>query len=78
MRAVATAGLAPLRIHDLRHTTASLDIAAGRGEDVADRLDALARGATAERIPAAVRLDARDFRGMELESTTRKPTENHR
>jgi integrase len=27
--AVAAAGLAPLRIHDLRHTTASLAIAAG-------------------------------------------------
>jgi integrase len=27
--AVAAAGLAPLRVHDLRHTTASLAIAAG-------------------------------------------------
>ena len=67
--AVAAAGLVPLRIDDLRHTTASLAIAAGadvktlqtmlghasavmtldryghlmpgRGEDVADHLDAL-------------------------------------
>ena len=86
--AVATAGLAPLRIHDLRHTTASLAIAAGadvktlqtmlghasavmtldryghlmpgRAQDVADRLDVLARAAVSEPIPAAVRLDARD------------------
>jgi integrase len=104
--AVAAAGLAPLRIHDLRHTTASLAIAAGadvktlqtmlghasavitldryghlmpgRGEDVADRLDALARAATAEPIPAAVRLDARNFRGMELESTSLKHSEKWR
>jgi integrase len=102
--AVGAAGLAPLRIHDLRHTTASFAIAAGadvktlqamlghasavmtldryghlmpgRGEDVANRLDALARGATAEPIPAAVRLDARDFRGMDLEPTSRKSTKN--
>jgi integrase len=86
--AVATAGLAPLRIHDLRHTTASLAIAAGadvktlqtmlghasavmtldgyghlmpgRAQDVADRLDVLARAAVSEPIPPAVRLDARD------------------
>jgi integrase len=91
--AVAAAGLAPLRIHDLRHTTASLAIAAGadvkmlqtmlghasavmtldryghlmpgRAHDVADRLDALARAAVAEPIAPAVRLDARDFRGMD-------------
>ena len=78
--AVAAAGLAPLRIHDLRHTTASLAIAAGadvkmlqtmlghasavmtldryghlmpgRAQDVADRLDALARAAVAEPIRA--------------------------
>jgi hypothetical protein len=79
--AVAGAGLAPLRIHDLRHTTASFAIAAGadvktlqpmlghasavmtldryglmpgRGEDVARLLDALARSARTERIPAAI------------------------
>jgi integrase len=102
--AVAAAGLAPLRIHDLRHTTASLAIAAGadvktlqtmlghasavmtldryghlmpgRGEDVANRLDALARAATPEPIPTVVRLDARDFRGMELKSTSREQTED--
>jgi integrase len=94
MPAVAAAGLAPLRIHDLRHTTASLAIAAGadvkmlqtmlghasavmtldryghlmpgRAQDIADRLDALARAAVSEPIPAVVRLGARDFRGMEL------------
>jgi integrase len=104
--AVASAGLAPLRIHDLRHTTASLAIAAGAdvktlqkmlghasavmtldryghlmpgsAEDVANRLDAIAREADPEPIPAAVRLDARDFRGMEVESTSRKPTEKRR
>jgi integrase len=101
---VGAAGLAPLRIHDLRHTTASFAIAAGadvktlqtmlghasavttldryghlmpgRGEDVAKLLDALARSARTERIPAAVRLDARDFRGMGVEPTTRKSTGN--
>ncbi len=90
--AVAAAGLVPLRIHDLRHTTASLAIAAGadvkmlqtmlghasavmtldryghlmpgRAQDVAARLDALARAAVAETISPAVPLDARDFRGM--------------
>ena len=50
----------------------------GRGEDVADRLDALARAATAEPISPAVRLDARDFRGMEVESTSLKQTEKRR
>ncbi len=96
--------LAPLRIHDLRHTTASFAIAAGadvktlqtmlghasavmtldryghlmpgRGQEVANLLDALARAATAEPISAAVRLDARDFRGMDLEPTSRKSTKN--
>jgi integrase len=91
--AVEAAGLAPLRIHDLRHTTASLAIAPGadvkprqsmlghasavmtldryghlmpgRARDVADRLDALARTAVADPLAAVVRLDARDFRGME-------------
>jgi integrase len=86
--AVAAAGLAPLRIHDLRHTTASLAIAAGadvkmlqtmlghasavmtldryghlmpgRAQDVADRLDVLARASVSAPIPAAVRLEARD------------------
>ena len=95
--AVAAAGLAPLRIHDLRHTTASLAIAAGadvkmlqtmlghasavmtldryghlmpgRAQDVADRLDALARAAVPEPIAPVVRLDARDIRGMELKVT---------
>jgi hypothetical protein len=104
VRAVAAAGVAPLRIHDLRHTTASLAIAAGadvktlqtmlghasavmtldryghlmpgRGEDVADRLDALARSASAEPVSTAVRLDARDFRGMEPESTPLKQSKN--
>ena len=94
--AVAAAGLAPLRIHDLRHTTASLAIAAGadvkmlqtmlghasavmtldryghlmpgRAQDVADRLDALARAVAAEPIAPAVPLDARDFRGMDTEA----------
>jgi integrase len=90
--AVGAAGLAPLRIHDLRHTTASLAIAAGadvkvlqtmlghasavmtldryghlmpgRAQEIADRLDVLARAASA--VPAGVvRIDARDFRGME-------------
>ena len=35
----------------------------GRAQDVADRLDALARAAVAEPIAAAVPLDARDFAG---------------
>jgi integrase len=101
--AVAAAGLAPLRIHDLRHTTASLAIAAGAdvktlqtmlghasavmtldryghlmpgtAEDVAARLDVLARAADPEPIRDAVRLGARDFRGMEAESTRRKVAE---
>ena len=75
------AGLAPLRIHDLRHTTASLAIAAGadvkvvqtmlgrasaamtpdrdgrripgRGQDVVDRLDLLARTRAAVPEPSA-------------------------
>lgn len=78
--AVEVAGVAPLRIHDLRHTTASLAIAAGadvkmvqamlghasavmtldryghlvpgRSQDVADRLDQLARAALPEPIAA--------------------------
>jgi integrase len=86
--AVAAAGLTPLRIHDLRHTTASLAIAAGadvkmlqtmlghasavmtldryghlmpgRAQDVADRLDVLARAAVSAPVPAAVPLDARN------------------
>jgi len=90
--AVAAAGLAPLRIHDLRHTTASLAIAAGadvkmlqtmlghasavmtldryghlmpgRAQDVADRLDALAKEASAETIPPVFPLRSRDFRGI--------------
>ena len=102
--AVAAAGLAPLRIHDLRHTTASLAIAAGadvkmlqtmlghasavmtldryghlmpgRAQDVADRLDALARAAMAEPIPPAVRLDARDFRGMDANRAGSRRSEN--
>jgi integrase len=101
--AVAAAGVEPLRIHDLRHTTASLAIAAGAdvktlqtmlghasavmtldryghlmpgaAEDVAARLDALARSAEPEPVRVAVRLDARDFRGMEVESTTRNREE---
>ena len=104
--AVSAAGLAPLRIQYLRHTTASLAIAAGadvktlqtmlghasavmtldryghlmpgRSEDVADRLDTLARSAVAEPIPTAVPLDARDFRGMDLESALREPGKNGR
>ena len=32
----------------------------GRAQDVADRLDVLARAAVSEPIPAAVRLDGRD------------------
>jgi hypothetical protein len=48
----------------------------GRGEDVARLLDALARSASTEQIPVAVRLDVRDFRGMEVEPTTRKSTGN--
>ena len=87
--AVNAAGLAPLRIHDLRHTTASLAIAAGadvkllqsmlghasavmtfdryghlmpgRSEDVADRLDVLARAAVSEPVRPAMRLDAPGF-----------------
>ena len=102
--AVAAAGLAPLRIHDLRHTTASLAIAAGadvktlqtmlghasavmtldryghlmpgRAQDVADRLDALARAAVSEPIPAAVRLDTRDFRGMDANRAGSRRSEN--
>jgi len=102
--AVAAAGLAPLRIHDLRHTTASLAIAAGadvkmlqtmlghasavmtldryghlmpgRAQDVADRLDALARAAVAEPIAPAVPLDARDFRGMEAKRASSRRSEN--
>ena len=35
----------------------------GRAQDVADRLDALARAAVAEPIAPAVPLDARDFAG---------------
>jgi hypothetical protein len=42
---------------------------------VADRLDVLARAAVSEPVPTAVRLDARDFRGMELEPTLRKTAE---
>jgi len=104
--AVSAAGLTPLRIHDLRHTTASLAIAAGadiktlqsmlghasavmtldryghlvpgRSEEVADRLDVLARSAMVEPIPAPVPLDARDIRGMKLEPPRRKRTENRR
>ena len=81
--AVEAAGLAPLRIHDLRHTTASLAIAAGadvkllqtmlghasavmtldryghlipgRSQDVADRLDQLARAAIPEPNAPVVR-----------------------
>jgi hypothetical protein len=40
--------------------------------------DTLARAATPEPVPAVVRPDARDFRGMELESTSRKQPENGR
>jgi hypothetical protein len=50
----------------------------GRAQDVADRLDVLARAAVSEPIPAAVRLDARDFRGMEVESASRKQPEKRR
>jgi len=103
---VAAAGLAPLRIHDLRHTTASLAIAAGadvkmlqtmlghasavmtldryghlmpgRAQDVADRLDALARAAVAETIPPVVPLDSRDFRGMATKRASPRRSENRR
>ena len=37
----------------------------GRAQDVAERLDALARAAIVDPIPEAGRLDARVFRGME-------------
>ena len=101
---MAAAGLSPLRIHDLRHTTASLAIAAGadvkllqtmlghasavmtldryghlmpgRAQDVADRLDALARAVVAEPIPPPIPLDARDFRGMEANSVNSGRTRN--
>ena len=43
----------------------------GRARDVADRLDALARAAFAEPISPVVRLDARDFRGMEANRAQR-------
>ncbi len=103
---VAAAGLAPVRIHDLRHTTASLAIAAGadvkmlqtmlghasavmtldryghlmpgRAQDVADRLDALARAAVAETIPPVVPLDSRDFRGMATKRASHRRSENRR
>ncbi len=47
-------------------------------KDVADRLDALARAAIAEPIPLVVRLDARDFRGMEVERDAINPAEKAR
>lgn len=104
--AVSGAGLTPLRIHDLRHTTASLAIAGGadiktlqsmlghasavmtldryghlvpgRSEEVADRLDVLARSATVEPTPAPVPLDARDISGIALEPPRRTQTEKRR
>ena len=39
----------------------------GHAQDVADRLDALARAAVAEPIAPAVPLDTRDFRGMDAD-----------
>ena len=48
----------------------------GRAQDVADRLDALARAAVAEPITTAVPLDARDFRGMGTERAGSRRSEN--
>ena len=103
---VAAAGLTPLRIHDLRHTTASLTIAAGadvkllqtmlghasavmtldryghlmpgRAQDVADRLDALARAAVAEPIPPPITLGRGIFAGWRPTRSTRDEPETGR
>jgi integrase len=85
--ATIAAGVAPLRLHDLRHTCASLAIAAGadvkvlqrmlghasaaltldryghlmpgQAESVAERLDEMARGASAQMPPAVASLPSR-------------------
>ena len=48
----------------------------GRAQDVADRLDALARAAIVETIPPVIPLDARDFRGMDADRAGSRPGEN--
>jgi hypothetical protein len=48
----------------------------GRAQDVADRLDALARAAVAEPIAPAVPLDARDLRGMDTDRTGPRRSED--
>ncbi len=48
----------------------------GRAQDVADRLDALARAAVVDAIPPAVRLDGRDFRGMDANRAGSRRSEN--
>ena len=50
----------------------------GSAEDVAARLDVLARAADPEPVRDALQLDARDFRGMEAVSTTHKRAEKRR
>jgi hypothetical protein len=45
-------------------------------DDVADRLDALARAAVAETIPPVVPLDAPDIRGMEPKRASSRNSEN--
>jgi integrase len=105
-RAVRHAGLAPLRFHDLRHTCASLAIAAGadvkvlqrmlghssaaltldryghllpgQAEQVALRLDEMARQARPQTVPEPVELAAaagssRDGRGIVRSRVTPRP-----
>ncbi len=48
----------------------------GRAQDVADRLDALARAAVADTIPAVVPLNTRDFRGMDAQPASSRRGEN--
>jgi hypothetical protein len=50
----------------------------GRAQDVADRLDALARSAGVETIAPAVPLDARDFRGMAAKGADAQRSKNQR
>jgi integrase len=104
--AVWRAGLAPLRVHDLRHTCASLAIAAGadvkvlqrmlghasaaltldryghllpgQAEEVALRLDEMARKARPQTVPQAIELAAaagssRDGRGIGSSHRQRRP-----